>query len=73
MTDEIMNNAAENACAACENKNEGSCAACEKGFADFEDKGNADEVLVSVHGLKKSFGDNEVLKGVDLEVRTAKR
>ena len=73
MTDEIMNNAAENACAACENKNEESCAACEKGFADFEDKGNADEVLISVHGLKKSFGDNEVLKGVDLEVRNGEK
>lgn len=73
MTDEIMNNAAENACAACENKNEESCAACEKGFADFEDKGNADEVLLSVYGLKKSFGDNEVLKGVDLEVRNGEK
>lgn len=73
MTDEIMNNAAENACAACENKNEESCAACEKGFVDFEDKGNADEVLLSVHGLKKSFGDNEVLKGVDLEVRNGEK
>lgn len=73
MTDEIMNNAAENACATCENKNEESCAACEKGFADFEDKGNADEVLISVHGLKKSFGDNEVLKGVDLEVRNGEK
>ena len=73
MTDEIMNNAAENACAACENKNEESCAACEKGFVDFEDKGNADEVLISVHGLKKSFGDNEVLKGVDLEVRNGEK
>ena len=73
MTDEIMNNAAENACAACENKNEESCAACEKGFADFEDKGNADEVLLSVNGLKKSFGDNEVLKGVDLEVRNGEK
>ena len=73
MTDEIMNNAAENACAACGNKNEESCAACEKGFADFEDKGNADEVLLSVHGLKKSFGDNEVLKGVDLEVHNGEK
>ena len=73
MTDEIMNNAAENACAVCGNKNEESCAACEKGFADFEDKGNADEVLISVHGLKKSFGDNEVLKGVDLEVRNGEK
>lgn len=73
MTDEIMNNAAENACAACENKNEESCAACEKGFVDFEDKGNADEVLLSVHGLKKSFGDNEVLKGVDFEVRNGEK
>ena len=73
MTDEIRNNAAENACAACENKNEESCVACEKGFADFEDKGNADEVLLSVYGLKKSFGDNEVLKGVDLEVRNGEK
>ena len=49
------------------------CDACEKGFVDFEDKGNADEVLLSVHGLKKSFGDNEVLKGVDLEVRNGEK
>ena len=27
-----------------------------------------DEVLLSVAGLKKSFGDNEVLKGIDIDV-----
>ena len=30
-------------------------------------------MLISVHGLKKSFGDNEVLKGVDLEVRNGEK
>ena len=68
MTDEIIKNAAENACAACENKTEENCAACKKGFFDFECAGKNDEVLLSVRGLKKSFGDNEVLKGVDLDV-----
>ncbi|HCS94279.1 MAG TPA: amino acid ABC transporter ATP-binding protein [Clostridiales bacterium] len=29
--------------------------------------------MISVHGLKKSFGDNEVLKGVDLEVRNGEK
>ena len=68
MADEIIKNAAENACAACENKTEENCAACKKGFFDFECAGKSDEVLLSVRGLKKSFGDNEVLKGVDLDV-----
>ena len=68
MADEIIKNAAENACAACENKTEENCAACEKGFFDFGCAGKNDEVLLSVRGLKKSFGDNEVLKGVDLDV-----
>lgn len=27
------------------------------------------EILLSVKGLKKSFGDNEVLKGIDIDVR----
>ena len=73
MTDEIIKNAAENACAVCENKTEENCAACEKSFADFEDVGKSDEVLLSVRGLKKSFGDNEVLKGVDLDVRNGEK
>ena len=68
MADEIIKNAAENACAACENKTEENCAACEKSFFDFGCAGKNDEVLLSVRGLKKSFGDNEVLKGVDLDV-----
>ena len=68
MADEIIKNAAENACAVCENKTEENCAACKKGFFDFECAGKNDEVLLSVRGLKKSFGDNEVLKGVDLDV-----
>ena len=68
MADEIIKNAAENACAACENKTEENCAACKKGFFDFGCAGKNDEVLLSVRGLKKSFGDNEVLKGVDLDV-----
>ncbi|HVU56277.1 MAG TPA: ATP-binding cassette domain-containing protein, partial [Puia sp.] len=29
----------------------------------------ADEPVISIRGLKKSFKDHEVLKGVDLEVR----
>lgn len=73
MADEIIKNAAENVCAACEDKSEENCAGCKVGFADFEDKGNTDEVLLSVHGLKKSFGDNEVLKGVDLEVHNGEK
>ncbi len=73
MADEIIKNAAENVCAACENKSEENCAGCEVGFADFEDAGKAGEVLLSVHGLKKSFGDNEVLKGVDLDVRNGEK
>ncbi len=28
-----------------------------------------DEVLIRITGLRKSFGDNEVLRGIDLEVR----
>ncbi len=28
-----------------------------------------DEVLIEISGLRKAFGDNEVLKGIDLEVR----
>lgn len=68
MADEIIKNAAENACAACENKTEENCAACEKSIFDFGCAGKSDEVLLSVRGLKKSFGDNEVLKGVDLDV-----
>ncbi len=28
-----------------------------------------DEVLIEISGLRKSFGDNEVLRGIDLEVR----
>ena len=27
------------------------------------------KVKVSVTGLKKSFGENEVLKGIDIEIR----
>lgn len=27
-----------------------------------------DEILLSVNGLKKSFGNNEVLKGIDIDV-----
>src|SRR5688500_11992443 len=27
------------------------------------------EPLLSVHGLRKSFGENQVLRGIDLEVR----
>lgn len=73
MADGITENAAENVCAACENKSEKNCAGCKVGFADFEDVGKSDEVLLSVHGLKKSFGDNEVLKGVDLEVRNGEK
>ena len=75
MTDETIKNenAAENACAACENKTEENCAACKAGFADFEDVGKNDEVLLSVRGLKKSFGDNEVLKGVDLDVKNGEK
>ena len=73
MADEIIKNAAENACAACENKTEENCAACEKNFFDFGCAGKSDEVLLSVRGLKKSFGDNEVLKGVDLDVRNGEK
>lgn len=73
MADEIIKNAAENACAACENKTEENCAACEKSFFDFGCAGKSDEVLLSVRGLKKSFGDNEVLKGVDLDVRNGEK
>lgn len=73
MADEIIKNAAENACAACENKTEENCAACEKSFFDFGGAGKSDEVLLSVRGLKKSFGDNEVLKGVDLDVRNGEK
>lgn len=73
MADEIIKNAAENACAACENKTEENCAACEKSFFDFGCEGKSDEVLLSVRGLKKSFGDNEVLKGVDLDVRNGEK
>ena len=73
MADEIIKNAAENACAACENKTEENCAACEKRFFDFGCAGKSDEVLLSVRGLKKSFGDNEVLKGVDLDVRNGEK
>ncbi len=73
MADEIIKNAAENACAACENKTEENCAACEKSIFDFECAGKSDEVLLSVRGLKKSFGDNEVLKGVDLDVKNGEK
>lgn len=73
MADENIKNAAENACAACENKNEENCAACEKSFFDFGGAEKSDEVLLSVRGLKKSFGDNEVLKGVDLDVRNGEK
>lgn len=73
MADEIIKNAAENTCAACENKTEENCAACEKSFFDFGGAGKSDEVLLSVRGLKKSFGDNEVLKGVDLDVRNGEK
>ena len=73
MADEIIKNAAENACAACENKTKENCAACEKSFFDFGCAGKSDEVLLSVRGLKKSFGDNEVLKGVDLDVRNGEK
>ena len=73
MADEIIKNAAENVCAACENKTEENCAACEKSFFDFGCEGKSDEVLLSVRGLKKSFGDNEVLKGVDLDVRNGEK
>ena len=73
MADEIIKNAAEKACAACENKTEENCAACEKSFFDFGCAGKSDEVLLSVRGLKKSFGDNEVLKGVDLDVRNGEK
>ena len=73
MADEIIKNAAENVCAACENKTEENCAACEKSFFDFGCAGKSDEVLLSVRGLKKSFGDNEVLKGVDLDVRNGEK
>lgn len=73
MADEIIKNAAENACAACENKTEENCAACEKSFFDFGGAGKSDEVLLSVRGLRKSFGDNEVLKGVDLDVRNGEK
>lgn len=73
MADEIIKNAAENACAACENKTEENCAVCEKSFFDFGCAGKSDEVLLSVRGLKKSFGDNEVLKGVDLDVRNGEK
>ena len=73
MADKIIKNAAENACAACENKTEENCAACEKSFFDFGCAGKSDEVLLSVRGLKKSFGDNEVLKGVDLDVRNGEK
>lgn len=73
MADEIIKNAAENACAACENKTEENCTACEKSFFDFGGAGKSDEVLLSVRGLKKSFGDNEVLKGVDLDVRNGEK
>ena len=30
---------------------------------------NINEVLISVRGLKKSFGSNEVIRGIDLDVR----
>ena len=34
-----------------------------------ENADNEKEVLLSVRGLKKSFGDHEVLKGIDLDVK----
>lgn len=31
---------------------------------------SATEVKISVKGLKKSFGDNEVLKGLDVDIKS---
>ena len=33
-----------------------------------EFKFNSEEVIVSIRGLEKNFGDNEVLKGLDLDI-----
>lgn len=41
-----------------------------------EDKINlppADDVLISVRGLKKNFGDNKVLKGVNLDIKEGEK
>lgn len=33
----------------------------------------AEDVLLSIRGLKKSFGDHEVLKGIDLDIREGEK
>ncbi len=73
MTDEIKKNTAENSCAVCENKSTENCEGCSHSFTEFEDVGKSDEVLLSVHNLKKSFDGNEVLKGVNLEVSNGEK
>ena len=33
----------------------------------------SEEVLLSIRGLKKSFGSHEVLKGIDLDIREGEK
>ena len=39
------------------------------GAADIAGADAADETVIRIEDLRKTFGDNEVLRGIDLDVR----
>lgn len=47
-------------------------AASDSGPTDFSGEAS-DEILISVRNLKKSFGDNEVLKGINLNIKNGEK
>ena len=40
---------------------------------EYKDKSSEEEVIVSIRGLEKKFGDNEVLKGLDLDITNGEK
>lgn len=53
-----------------------NASAFKSGQEDFIQQGasdKSDEVLIAVKDLKKSFGDNEVLKGINLNIKNGEK
>ena len=42
-------------------------------MTEYKAKGSEEEVIVSIRGLEKKFGDNEVLKGLDLDIKNGEK
>ena len=42
-------------------------------MTEYKAKSSEEEVIVSIRGLEKKFGDNEVLKGLDLDIKNGEK